>query len=81
MNAYTCFASAFAARRGGIFLEDERGAVWTYADLDRETARIASFLTGLGLGRGERVAAQIEKSPQGLFLYLGTLRAGLPSCR
>lgn len=77
MNAYTCFASAFAARRGGIFLEDERGAVWTYADLDRETARIASFLTGLGLGRGDRVAAQIEKSPQGLFLYLGTLRAGL----
>jgi malonyl-CoA/methylmalonyl-CoA synthetase len=29
------------------------------------------------LRKGDRVAAQVEKSAQGLFLYLGTLRAGL----
>jgi malonyl-CoA/methylmalonyl-CoA synthetase len=77
MNAYAFFQSAFEPRRSEIFLEDELGASFTYADLDRETARVAAFLTGLGLQPGDRVAAQIEKSPQGLFLYLGTLRAGL----
>jgi len=77
MNAYESFHAAFASRGKEVFLEDESGSVYTYADLDRETARIASFLTGLGLQQGERVAAQIEKSPQGLFLYLATLRAGL----
>jgi malonyl-CoA/methylmalonyl-CoA synthetase len=76
MNAYAFFQSAFEHRRSEIFLEDELGASYTYADLDRETARVAAFLTGLGLQPGDRVAAQIEKSPQGLFLYLGTLRAG-----
>ncbi len=77
MNAYTLFARAFAGRLAQPVLEDEGGSVFTYADLDRETARIASYLAGLGLRRGDRVAAQIEKSPQGLFLYLATLRAGL----
>jgi malonyl-CoA/methylmalonyl-CoA synthetase len=77
MNAYAFFARAFAGRLAQPLLEDERGTVYTYADLDRETARVAAFLVGLGLKPGDRVAAQIEKSPQGLFLYLGTLRAGL----
>jgi len=77
MNAYAFFSRAFAGRLAQPVLEDESGAVFTYADLDRETARIAAFLAGLGLKRGDRVAAQIEKSPQGLFLYLATLRAGL----
>ncbi len=77
MNAYAFFQAAFERRQSEIFLEDELGASYTYADLDRETARVAAFLTGLGLQPGDRVAAQIEKSPQGVFLYLGTLRAGL----
>jgi malonyl-CoA/methylmalonyl-CoA synthetase len=77
MNAYEYFRAAFAERDKEVFLEDETGSVYAYADLDRETAQVASFLTGLGLRPGDRVAAQIEKSPQGLFLYLGTLRAGL----
>ncbi len=77
MNAYAFFQSAFESRRDAIFLEDESGVAYTYADLDRSTAQVAAFLTGLGLRPGDRVAAQIEKSPQGLFLYLGTLRAGL----
>jgi malonyl-CoA/methylmalonyl-CoA synthetase len=77
MNAYAFFHAAFARREREVFLEDASGTVYTYADLDRETARVAAFLTGLGVQPGDRVAAQIEKSPQGLFLYLGTLRARL----
>jgi len=78
MNAYQFFYTEFAPRGAEVLLEDDdSGRVYTYADLERETARVAAFLTGLGLQRGDRVAAQIEKSPQGLFLYLGALRAGL----
>jgi len=76
MNAYQHFASRFLARPQEPFLEDEDGGATTYADLDRATARVAAFLTSLRLPMGARVAAQIDKSPQGVFLYLGVLRAG-----
>lgn len=76
MNAYSFFRRGFADRLEAAFLEADSGDRYTYADLERETARVASFLTGLGLARGDRVAAQIDKSPQGLFLYLGCIRAG-----
>lgn len=77
MNAYACFARAFAPRLDAVLLESDTGERCTYADLERETARVAACLAKLGLQRGDRVAAQIDKSPQGLFLYLGCLRAGL----
>ena len=76
MNAYTYFARAFRERFAQPFLLVDDGASYTYADLERETARVAAFLTRLGLRKGDRVAAQVEKSAQGLFLYLGALRAG-----
>jgi malonyl-CoA/methylmalonyl-CoA synthetase len=41
-----------------------------------ESGRMAQALVALGVKPGDRVAAQIEKSPEGLMLYLGTLRAG-----
>lgn len=77
MNAYAHFARGFAHRADREFLETDTGERYRYADFDRETARVAAFLSGLGLAAGDRVAAQIDKSPQGLFLYFGTLRAGL----
>src|SRR5262249_42862073 len=45
-------------------------------DIDRGTAQIANLLVSLRLPPGSRVAAQVEKSPEGLLLYLATLRAG-----
>src|SRR5688572_21637834 len=77
MNAYSYFSRSFRSRQSKTFLQVDDGARYTYADLERETARVAAFLTALGLRKGDRVAAQVEKSPQALFLYLGTLRAGL----
>jgi malonyl-CoA/methylmalonyl-CoA synthetase len=52
------------------------GRSLTYAELDRETARYAAALAAAGVKPGDRVAAQVEKSPEALFLYLGALRAG-----
>ncbi|MET0592185.1 MAG: AMP-binding protein [Polyangiaceae bacterium] len=77
MNAYQHFAARFLPFAERVFLEDEHGAVVRFADLERETAKVASFLTSLRLAPGARVAAQIDKSPEGIFLYLGVLRAGL----
>jgi malonyl-CoA/methylmalonyl-CoA synthetase len=34
-------------------------------------------LASLRLPQGSRVAVQVEKSPEALFLYLATLKAGL----
>jgi malonyl-CoA/methylmalonyl-CoA synthetase len=77
MNAYAYFARRFASHADRACLEADTGESYSYADLDHATARVASFLTGLGLAKGDRVAAQIDKSPQALFVYLGALRAGL----
>ena len=76
-NLYALFEARFPKDQSALFLEAENGERYRYADLERETARLASYLTGLGVARGERVAVQVEKSPQALFLYLACLRAGL----
>jgi malonyl-CoA/methylmalonyl-CoA synthetase len=76
-NLYALLESGFSKARDAVCLELEDGRHYTYADLDAESARYASLLTSLGLKRGERVAAQIEKSPEAVFLYLGCLRAGM----
>lgn len=68
-------------------IETEAGQSYLYGDLEECTARLAGYLTALGLTAGDRVAAQIDKSPEALFLYLACLRAGLvyvpinPDCR
>ncbi len=49
---------------------------FSYGDVDRLSAQAASALAALGVKPGDRVAVQVEKSPEALFLYLGALRAG-----
>lgn len=58
------------------FLERPNGAIDTYADLQAHTARYAHALRALGVQPGDRVAVQIEKSPENLYLYLAVVRAG-----
>jgi malonyl-CoA/methylmalonyl-CoA synthetase len=52
------------------------GSAISYGRLEQESARCASLLVSLGVVPGDRVAVQVRKSPQALFLYLGSLRAG-----
>src|SRR5262245_24172432 len=68
--------SRFPRDLSAPFLEDETGRVWRYADLDAASARYAHLLVELGVRPGDRVAVQVEKSPQAVFLYLAVLRAG-----
>ena len=48
----------------------------TYADMLARSAQIANVLVARGVKPGDRVAAQVEKTPENLLLYLATLRAG-----
>jgi len=75
-NIYSLFATHFPDDRRSPCIEMPDGGCFSYVDLETESARYASFLTGLGIAPGDRVAVQVEKSPQALFLYLACLRAG-----
>ncbi|MDH5361662.1 MAG: malonyl-CoA synthase, partial [Gammaproteobacteria bacterium] len=77
-NIYSIFADHFPADPSRDFLETVDGEHYSYAQLEQFSAQLASLLTGpMQLQKGDRVAVQVEKSPQVLFLYLACLRAGL----
>ena len=48
----------------------------TYGDTFAWSARFAHVLTGHRVNPGDRVAVQVEKSPEALFMYLACLRLG-----
>ena len=58
------------------FLAPPGEAAFTYADMLAASARLAHVLVAQGVRPGDRVTAQVEKSPQAIFLYLACLRAG-----
>ncbi len=51
--------------------------LYSWEDMEKTSAHFAAILTALGCAKGDRVAAQIDKSPAALFLYLACLRAGM----
>ncbi|MFC1407279.1 MULTISPECIES: AMP-binding protein [Streptacidiphilus] len=55
-------------------LPDGHGVTWRQTDL--AAGRIAARLLADGVRPGDRVAAQVEKSPEAIALYLATLRIG-----
>jgi malonyl-CoA/methylmalonyl-CoA synthetase len=57
------------------FVRTSSGRLITYGDVVSLSARMANALTALGLEPGDRVAVQVEKSPEALILYLACLRA------
>jgi malonyl-CoA/methylmalonyl-CoA synthetase len=59
-----------------LFIQLASGERWSYGDILRETAKVASALVTAGISPGDRVAAQIDKSVSAIALYLGTVRAG-----
>jgi len=62
---------------GKSFLTEGGRPVLAYADLDRETGRLAARLLALGAAVGDRIVVQVEKSPEAVVLYLAAVRAGL----
>ncbi|MFH1803481.1 MAG: malonyl-CoA synthase [Pseudomonadota bacterium] len=67
----------FPADTSRVLMETPDGRTYSYADADQESSRFAATLVTSGAQKGDRIAVQVDKSPESLFLYLGCIRAGL----
>tara|TARA_R110000765_G_scaffold98223_1_gene184726 strand:+ start:4714 stop:6225 length:1512 start_codon:yes stop_codon:yes gene_type:complete len=59
------------------FLHLENGTSLSHADFLARAAQLAHAMASLGVKPGDRVAAQIDKSPDALALYAACAQAGL----
>jgi len=75
-NLSGLFQAAVAANPAAPFIEGVDGRKFTYRDALAASGRIANYLVSRGVVPGDRVAVQVEKSPEAVFLYLGAVRAG-----
>ncbi len=76
MNLFQHFADVLNAAPQRTLIETLSGETYSYADVLSISGRYAGALQYLGIKKGDRVAVQVQKSPQALFLYLACLRAG-----
>jgi len=76
-NLYALLSRRFADKANTVAIETLDGRQVNYAELDRAAAQFANRLLALGAQPGDRVAVQVDKSPEALCLYLGCVRAGL----
>jgi len=75
-NLYTLFQKHFPTDLDAPALVNPDGVTITYGGLEAMSARYAGILNNLGVNKGDRVAVQVDKSPQAVALYLACLRAG-----
>jgi len=59
-----------------LLMETDDGRSIAYAEMLERSAQLAHALTQSGVTAGDRVAVQVEKSPEAVLLYLACLRAG-----
>lgn len=76
-NLYALLASRFPADRAKVVIETASGRRISYGEMEATVARYAGMIRTLGVGVGERVAVQVEKSPEALCLYLACLKCGV----
>ncbi len=75
-NLYSIFQQRFPKNLKSVALSVPNGETITYGGLDAMSARFAGLLNRLCIGKGERIAVQVDKSPQAVALYLACLRVG-----
>ena len=76
-NLYSLLSAHFPRNPAAPCMILPDGRVWTYGDIERASGRMANLIVALGLKPGDRVAGQVEKTPEALVLYLAALRAGM----
>ncbi len=74
-NLYSDFAEIFRRNADRVLIASERGN-FTGGQIDAAVAAYAGALLEAGAVPGERVAVQVEKSVDNVFLYLACLRLG-----
>jgi len=75
-NLFTNFQVHFPADHHAPFLLLPDGGSISYTELLVRTARLANLFVAMGVRPGDRIAAQTDKSPEALLIYLASLRAG-----
>ncbi|MEX2122811.1 MAG: malonyl-CoA synthase [Woeseia sp.] len=76
VSLFSHFRRQIAAHGEKALLATADGRLWSYAEVDRRSAQMASLFRILGIGPGERISVQVQKSPENLCLYLACLRGG-----
>lgn len=74
-HLFDAFRSRISASERILMATDDGRAI-AYGDMLAQSAQLAHALRHFGVEPGDRVAVQVEKSPECIFLYLACLRAG-----
>ncbi|MBG6084501.1 AMP-binding protein [Zhihengliuella flava] len=75
-SIYEAFVQHASQDPERVLFHLEDGSTRSYGDTLSTARRIASQLAADGVLRGDRVAVQVEKSPEAVALYLATLQLG-----
>ena len=75
-NLFETFAEKMRERAASDFITTREGRRYRYTDALDISAKLAGALTELGVQKGDRVAVQVDKSPEAILLYLACLRIG-----
>lgn len=75
-NIFELFTNRFVDAYYEPFLTVPGELTFSYADIDRRSAAMAAVLIDVGVQVDDRIVVQIDKSADGIALYLACLRAG-----
>ncbi|SMF43946.1 malonyl-CoA/methylmalonyl-CoA synthetase [Tistlia consotensis] len=75
-NLFAILRDCFPADRSRPAIVQPGGAEISYGELEAAAGRYAAVLRRLGCKPGDRVAVQVDKSVEAVFLYLGCAQAG-----
>ncbi|MBL4907708.1 MAG: malonyl-CoA synthase [Sneathiella sp.] len=76
-NLYHFFERKFPADKSRTAFELPSGKTYSFQDLQDTSGRFANYLIESGAKPGDRVAVQVHKTVEAVFLYLACLRSGL----
>jgi malonyl-CoA/methylmalonyl-CoA synthetase len=75
-NLFALLRSRFPKDPAAPLMILRDGRTYTYGEIDTLSAKLANVLTASGAKPGDRIAVQVEKSPEAVALYLASLRGG-----
>ncbi|MWJ27021.1 malonyl-CoA synthase [Halomonas sediminis] len=75
-NLFATFARRMQQRGDADFITTREARGYSYAQALATTAHLAAALSELGVTPGDRVAVQVDKSPETVLLYLACLQVG-----
>ena len=69
-NLFEILEARFPSGPDAIAFELEDGSTISYDEMNARAAQMANLMVSLGAEAGDRVAVQVEKSPESVMLYL-----------